>query len=382
MKIAIFDYLIVKGNPAGSCHLKLLDGLSSQHEFTVFSVEFENPHPDRIRWVRVPATRRPLVLLFLTFHLVAPILYLLHRFRYQIRFDIVQYVEVNYAIGNVAYVHFCHRAYLKKAFWRSRPPGIRGLIRWMDHFAHAAAEPRILRYVDHIIVPSKGLERELVQEYPFVTEKVQVIPNPIELEAFARPDAFDRERFRQDWNLKADDMVLIFVALGQFERKGLPLLLKAIMMMNDPKIKLLIVGGKLDLIASYQKFVVRNGLDDAVVFAGMQENVEKFFWSADIFVLPSHYEVFPLVALEAAGAGLPLLVTPLHGVEEILCDGENGILIDHTPESISRGIRRFKNLSSEERISMGGRAQHSVKQFKVEKFIESWQVFYEKIDVV
>jgi hypothetical protein len=48
MRIAVFDYKVVPTNPIGSCHLRMLQGLCREHEFTVFAVEFENSCPERI----------------------------------------------------------------------------------------------------------------------------------------------------------------------------------------------------------------------------------------------------------------------------------------------------------------------------------------------
>src|SRR4051794_40787317 len=59
-RIAIFDHAVTDQSPAGSCHLRLLENLSGELDFTVFATEFHNPDPRRIRWVRIPALRRPL----------------------------------------------------------------------------------------------------------------------------------------------------------------------------------------------------------------------------------------------------------------------------------------------------------------------------------
>src|SRR5262245_66221895 len=114
MRIAVFDYRIVPTNPIGGCHLRMLAGLSREHEFTVFAVEFENPDPARIRWVRVPAIKRPMALLYLSFHVLAPLCYLLERIRRGARYDLKQMVESHLSFGDVSYSQFCHRAYLKE----------------------------------------------------------------------------------------------------------------------------------------------------------------------------------------------------------------------------------------------------------------------------
>src|SRR5580692_1486992 len=73
MRIALFDYLVTSDNAIGKCDLAILSALCDEHDFTVFSSRFENPRPDRIRWVRVPAPPRPMVLLYVIFHLTAPL---------------------------------------------------------------------------------------------------------------------------------------------------------------------------------------------------------------------------------------------------------------------------------------------------------------------
>ncbi|HKX27319.1 MAG TPA: hypothetical protein VJ302_06485, partial [Blastocatellia bacterium] len=95
MQIAIFDYRIVPINPIGSCHLRMLAGSCRRHDFTVFAVEFENPDPDRIRWVRIPAFKRPMALLFICFHLLAPLYYLIDVVWRGSRYDLKQMVESN-----------------------------------------------------------------------------------------------------------------------------------------------------------------------------------------------------------------------------------------------------------------------------------------------
>src|ERR1700681_1988090 len=111
MKIALFDYVVTRDNAIGKCDLTLLSALCHQHEFTVFAVQFENPCPKKIRWVRVPALTRPLALLFLVFHITAPLCYLLHRAMRGARFDSVQFIESNLSFGKICYPHFCHRAF-------------------------------------------------------------------------------------------------------------------------------------------------------------------------------------------------------------------------------------------------------------------------------
>ena len=87
---------------------------------------------------------------------------------------------------------------------------------------------------------------ELKKEYPFAADKVILLPNPVELERMKVPSDFDRAAFRAAHGVGADDLLLVFVALGHFERKGLPQILDAMAAMDVPRLKLCVVGGQPD----------------------------------------------------------------------------------------------------------------------------------------
>jgi glycosyltransferase involved in cell wall biosynthesis len=194
-----------------------------------------------------------------------------------------------------------------------------------------------------------------------------------------RPASFDRAQFRRIHGLGPDDVVLVFMALGHFERKGLPLLLEAMTQVQEPNLKLSVVGGEPGLIRAYQQRVASMGLAERVVFVGMQQDVRPFLWQADAFIFPSAYEVFPLVALEAAAAGLPLIASRLNGVEELLRDGENGFQVQRTVPGVVQGIRRFLSLGAGAKGDMGRRAQNDVSIYSNEAFCARWQRLYEAI---
>jgi glycosyltransferase involved in cell wall biosynthesis len=376
MRIAVFDYKVVPTNPIGSCHLRMLQGLCREHEFTVFAVEFENPCPERIRFVRVPVPTRPLALLFVAYHLAAPLAYLWYRLRTGAHFDLVQMVESNLSFGDVSYAHFCHLAYLRRHWRNAGAKGLRGWLRWLDHWLHALVEPWTYRRVRRIVVPSQGLKRELEETYPFTRGKITVIHNPVDVERMRPPADFDREAFRTEHGVKPGETVLVFVALGHFERKGLPLVLQALVALRDRPLRLWVVGGEPDLIRSWQKRAEEMGIGDKVHFWGMQRDVRPFLWGADVFVFPSTYETFSFVSFQAAAAGLPLVVTPLYGVEEFMRDGETGFVVERSVKGVAEGLRRFISLSPESRRRMGEHAREAVASYGVEPFVEAWRGFY------
>jgi glycosyltransferase involved in cell wall biosynthesis len=376
VRIAVFDYKITAMNPVGSCHRRMIEELCDRHDITVFALVFDNPRPDRVRFVRVAVPSRPLALLFVLYHLMAPLCYLAYRLRGGRRFDAIQMVECNLMFGDVSYCHFCHRAYLRKRWKGSGARGVRGALRWLDHTLHGLIESWVLGRAGRIVVPSRGLAAELREEYPSVADRIQTLANPIDLGGLERSGAFDVVDFRRQQGVGDADRVLLFVALGHFERKGLPLLLEAMQRMNDQRLRLWVVGGENDLVRSYRQRTARLGLGEQVRYFGMQSDVRAYFWGADGFVLPSRYETFSLVAFQAAAAGLPVIVTPLHGVEEFVQDGHNGFVVEPAVASLQGGLARFMAAPSSQLQEMGTRAQASVQNYGVRNFGAQWSRFY------
>jgi glycosyltransferase involved in cell wall biosynthesis len=373
LRIAIFDYKITRNNPIGSCHRAMLRALAAEHEFTVFAVEFDNPCPQKIRFVRVPSPVRPLALLFVVYHVMAPLCYLLYRFRGGPRFDLVQALESNFAFGDLLYSHFCHRMYLKQHWSKSGARGLRGWFRWLDHQLHAWVENFTYPRAKQVVVPSRGLARELKAEFPFIENNLTVLPNPISLERLQTPAEFDRQALRHSLGIDDSDLVCLFVALGQFERKGLPLLLQALGTKGMARFKLIVVGGEPDLIARYGQ---EYQLGDRVKFVGMQSDVRPYLWSSDVFVFPSLYETFSLVTYEAAASGLPIVVSQLYGVEDLLVDGDNGFLIETSANGVREGLERVLSLTPTDRQAMGQRARLAASACSEEHFVDAWRAFY------
>ena len=378
MRIAIFDYKVIASNPSGNCHLTLLRSLAREHQFTVFSAEFENPDPAAITWVRVPVPVRPLALLFAAFHAVAPVCYFWHKLTRRKRFDIVQSVESNLLFGSVVYSHFSHTTFLRR---HSQPAsGLRGILRSLDHWLHAHMEAVRYPAARLIVTPSAGLAEELETDPRVSPGKIRVIANPIAIRNLEQPQDFAREQFRKQLGFNSEDIVLTFAALGQFERKGLPQVLEALALLGDSPLKLLVIGGEPDVIADYQQRALQHGLEGRVRFAGMQSDVRPYLWSGDAFILPSSYETFSLVTYEAAAASLPILAPPLNGIRDLLRDGENGFLITREASSIRSALERLVGMSPQARSLMGETARRDASAFSVERFVEAWRTLYTQVE--
>lgn len=84
------------------------------------------------------------------------------------------------------------------------------------------------------------------------------------------------------------------------------------------------------------------GLSNSVKLLGQADNVTKFLASADVFVMPSLWEGLPIALLEAMSAGLPAIATRVEGVEEVIVEGEHGLLVPiENTEALANAILRL-----------------------------------------
>lgn len=137
----------------------------------------------------------------------------------------------------------------------------------------------------------------------FEMSKVHVMPNAIETEKFAF-DPVARVQLRQELGIPQEAFVIGHV--GRFTyAKNHEFLLRVFNLIKQqrPNAKLLLVGeGELEQQVKNQ--VKQLGLESAVIFTGAREDVAKLYSTMDVFCLPSRYEGFAIVALEAQANGL------------------------------------------------------------------------------
>ncbi|MBO3457598.1 glycosyltransferase family 4 protein [Aetokthonos hydrillicola Thurmond2011] len=374
--VAFFDLSITSDSPIGSCILQILRGLCEEYQFIVFADRFENPAPDKIEWIRVPIPEKPVFLRFMTFKWLAPQYYK----KYLSSKDKPQLVigtDGEFANCNICYAHFCHKAYLKEH--RIKASLLRKIAREINHRFNASAEAETFAHAQVIVVPSAGLAEELTHTYgTSVKQKITKIPNPVEVSSFSRPSSFDAEPWRAKLGFRPDDVVLIFVALGDFERKGLKLLLQALANIRDATTKLLVVGGSQHEVREYELIRDQLNLSDSVVFVGFQTDVRPFLWLSDLFVFPSNYETFSLVTFQAAVAGLPVMVTNLYGVEEFLEDKVNGWLVERDTMVIAQALKTV--LENRDKLpQIGAAANATASKYNKSIFVERWRLLLESL---
>lgn len=380
MNIALFDLVVAPHTGPGACDVDVLEALRDDHELTVFASELTVPGGAgrTVRHVAVPTVHHPALAAFLVYLVRSCVSYSGLRLRGR-RFDVVQSTDCSFPAADVCYLHLCHRAFLTEV-WPHVQARItpRTVHSWANHAVRALIESRLVRRARVIVVPSEGLKRDLTRVYPGVADRVTVIRNFVDLAHYVPPSDFDPGRVRERMGTAEADTAFVFVALGHFERKGLPMLFEALSA-DEPALehaRVWVVGGEPGLVASFRKAADQLGVAGKVSFAGRTDDVRPFLWSADAFIAPSHYEAFSLALLEAAAAGLPLIATRISGSEELLQDGRNGLALERTPSGVRAGLRRFMQLDAVDRRAMGHAARGSVDALGADHFADAWRKLY------
>lgn len=197
-------------------------------------------------------------------------------------------------------------------YYRDSPPLIQRLI------------GRVMCVADVVIALSQSWKRFLLEEVRSDIN-IEVIPNTVDF-MFAR--VLDDGSYGRD---RSANQVLFVGRLGH--PKGVFDILKAVPLVVErrPDVRFLFAGTeeRKGVRAQIVQVCAQTKLNDAVQFLGQVAGQAKLdlFLKASVFILPSYGENLPFVLLEAMGAGLPVVTTPVGGIPELVEDGRNGFLI-------------------------------------------------------
>lgn len=202
-------------------------------------------------------------------------------------------------------------------------------------------ESWLVREAWRVICCSGFMASEVTGTLGAPRERVEVIPNGVDPTPFA--DRFDTAAFRLQFARPEEKLVLYVGRL--VHEKGVGLLIEAIpRVLRKIDTKFVIVGEgylKEQLIRRVDEL----GVGHKTYIAGFLETptVRRLFRTADVFVVPSLYEPFGIVALEAMAARSPVVTTGAGGLGEIVAHDQTGVRVYPDPDSLAWGILRVLN---------------------------------------
>ena len=231
--------------------------------------------------------------------------------------------------GGAFWVQSVHRAWIEIS---QRERNLKGRMKQWANPIHPYLLAREKWYFQgrcyaRLIALTEQVKADLMRFYNVPSADIDILPNGYSPGEFniARRDA-DRLKVRAELGYADSHRVIIFVA-NELERKGFGPLMRAMAQLRDDSLRLLVVGRVVP--GGYAVEMQRLGIADRVKFVGPSSDVGRYYAASDIFALPTTYEAWGLVIVEAMASGLPVLTSRLAGAAIAVQEGQTGELLNN-----------------------------------------------------
>ncbi|HTX87207.1 MAG TPA: glycosyltransferase [Candidatus Nanoarchaeia archaeon] len=216
-----------------------------------------------------------------------------------------------------------------------------------------------------IVAVSESVKKYLIEREGVPAGKIRVIYNGVDIEKFR----YNERKYEQK------SAGLVIGSIGRLEpQKDFPTLIKAMAEIKGAECRIIGAGGERKKLA---RLIAELSLADKVKLLGWQKDTSTFLKQTDIFVLPSRWEGFGIVILEAGLSGLPVIGSRVDGIAEIIADGQDGLLFE--PGNSAELARKIKSLQADPalRERLGKNLQDKIlEKFSIEKMVKQYEDLY------
>jgi UDP-glucose:(heptosyl)LPS alpha-1,3-glucosyltransferase len=218
-----------------------------------------------------------------------------------------------------------------------------------------------------VVVNSKLEKTNLLRYYPIPEDKIDVIYNGVDLELFHPKHKASRERVRRELGVDSEAFVIFFPS-NNFKRKGLKTLIHATAELNQKSAMIWVAGKGRE--APFHGLAKKLKIGHQILFLKKRSDMEKLYGAADVMVLPTQYDSFSNVVLEALASGLPVITTRNNGAAEAIQQGENGFVLEDYKDAA--GLKGFIREVIKNKGKWGSQARKGAEEFTLEKCVSSY----------
>jgi UDP-glucose:(heptosyl)LPS alpha-1,3-glucosyltransferase len=237
-----------------------------------------------------------------------------------------------------------------------------------------------------IIAMSRLVADQIKHRYGLQEGEVEVIYNGIDLERFKPANrAATGEDFRKQLGIKPDELVCLLVG-NDYRRKGVETAIEAAALLAHDasftkRFRFVVVGKERH--AREQEMIRLSkdrGVQELVKLHGPMPRIERFFAAADLFVLPTRFDIFGQVVLEAMASGVPALVSKTAGAAECVKDGVTGFVLDDPRDAKTLALR-VRRLAEDpgERARFSAAAVEAAKTYSWDRHFKRVLEIYDEV---
>ena len=227
---------------------------------------------------------------------------------------------------------------------------------------------------DKILCVSKGMENEFADN-GFDRDKLTTIYNPVSIDVI---DSMSKEKINSEHEFIFDKKFKIIISAGRLvEQKNLQLLIDSYIYMmkvnKNIKCRLVIVGEGPEK-SKLEKLIIDNNQQENIYLIGWQKNPFNYIKQADLFVLSSNWEGFPLIIIETFACGTPIISTDCpFGPREAIQNNINGILVPVNDKlELSKAISKILSDKSYAK-KMSSKGKQRAAEFSLDKITSQYE---------
>jgi glycosyltransferase involved in cell wall biosynthesis len=231
--------------------------------------------------------------------------------------------------------------------------------------------------VDGMTIISEAAAERFIRERIVPRELLRVVANGVDPDLYRPAAAEARREVRESLGVGP---AFCWLAVGRFEvAKDYPTMLRAFAAVVDRRPDaVLLLAGRGSLQGETEALGRELKLESRVRFLGVRDDVPALVGAADGYLMSSAWEGLPMVLLEAASCGLPIVTTRVGGTGEAVVDGMTGFLAPPSdPGALAAAMLRLMDLPEPERRRMGERGREHIRQrYGLARVVEEWEEVY------